>query len=139
MIENINIPIEIKSRNQIDKWHWSKKTHLRQEYQLLVRNQMSIMKISKVKEGTKCGLVIIGTRKRELDFDNFVGGCKQLVDAMVHEGFIWDDDSKHLGIPKFIQQKCEKGEEPSVHIIRKNYNEKDLIPESIPHGANWFD
>ena len=80
---------------------------------------MSLNKIKRVTEPTVFNLVIIGVRKRELDFDNFVGGCKQLVDALTHEGFIWDDDMKHLGIPKFIQEKCAKGKKPHVMIMRK--------------------
>lgn len=80
---------------------------------------MTLRKIKKVETGQKCSLVIIGNRKRELDFDNFVGGCKQLIDALAREGFIWDDDMKHLGIPKFIQEKCKKGIEPHTLIIRK--------------------
>ena len=102
----------------MDRNHWSKKTKLRNTYQQLVRNQMKLNNIKKVKVGQVCSIVITGTRRRELDFDNFVGGCKQLIDALSRERFIWDDDMKHLGIPKFIQNKCKKGEEPSVLIIR---------------------
>ena len=80
---------------------------------------MNLLKIKKVDIGQVCSLVIIGNRKRELDFDNFVGGCKQLIDALSRERFIWDDDMKHLGIPRFIQQKCSKGIDPFVTIYRK--------------------
>ncbi len=117
-MDEIKLPIEIISRNQIDKYHWSKKAKLRDSYQLLVRNQMTLNKIQKVDEGQKCGLVLIGYRKRSLDFDNFVGGCKQLIDALSREGFIWDDNMKYLGIPTFIQEKGE----PSVTIIRSILN-----------------
>jgi len=113
-INSIEIPIEIISRNQIDKMHWAKKAKLRDTYQLLVRNQMALNKIERVEDGQKCGLVLIGYRKRSLDFDNFVGGCKQLIDALTREGFIWDDNMKYLGIPTFIQEKGE----PSVTITR---------------------
>ena len=114
---SIELPIEIVSRNKIDKMHWSKKAKLRDTYQLLVRNQMTLNKITKVDDGQKCGLVLIGYRKRSLDFDNFVGGCKQLIDALSREGFIWDDNMKYLGIPTFIQEKCEDTE-PYVAITR---------------------
>ena len=117
-INSIAIDIEIISRNRIDKYHWAKKKALRQQYQILVRNQMTLYQVERLTKPTKCGLVIIGKRKRMLDFDNFVGGCKHLVDALTHEGFIWDDDSKHLGIPKFVQQKCDKKENPSTIIMR---------------------
>lgn len=122
-VDTITLPIEVISRNRIDKYHWSKKTALRRTYQLLIRNQMNLNKITRIKESIKFNLVIIGTRKRDLDFDNFVGGCKQLVDALVHEGFIFDDDNKHLGIPKFIQLKVKKGNDPSVTIIRKKHGD----------------
>ena len=58
------MPIEIVSRNKIDKMHWSKKAKLRDTYQLLVSNQMTLNKITKVDDGQKCGLVLIGYRKR---------------------------------------------------------------------------
>ena len=118
MFDDIELPIEIKSRNIIDKMHWSQKGKLRNIYQLLIRNQMNLKKIKLVENETVCGLVIIGSRKRSLDFDNFVGGCKQLVDALSRERFIWDDNYKYLGIPKFIQHKCKKGEDPKTVIMR---------------------
>lgn len=117
-VNYIKIPIEVISRNKLDRQHWSKKTKLRNMYQLLIRNQMKLNKIKKVEPGAVCNLVVIGYRKRELDFDNFVGGCKQLIDACSQEQYIWDDDTKHLGIPTFIQRKCEKGVEPYTMILR---------------------
>ena len=41
------MPIKIKSRNEIDKYHWAKKSRLKKEYCLLVRNQMRLNKIKK--------------------------------------------------------------------------------------------
>ena len=114
----LEIPMKILSGNILIRKHWAVRNREKQTWALLVRNQMKLNNIKKVKVGQVCSIVITGTRRRELDFDNFVGGCKQLIDALSRERFIWDDDMKHLGIPKFIQNKCKKGEEPSVLIIR---------------------
>ena len=105
MLEIIELPIQVQSRNYIDKLHWSKKSTLRQGYQLLIRNQMALNKLIKVKSGAVCSLGIICHRKRLLDYDNLVGGCKQLIDALCHEGFIFDDAPKYLTTPTIIQIK----------------------------------
>jgi len=106
MPELIEIPAKIYSRNQMDKFHWSKKRKIRQDYQILVRNQMTLNKISKVELGAVCTLAIVCCRKRLLDYDNLVGGCKQLIDALTHEGFIFDDAPKYLENPKIEQIKA---------------------------------
>ena len=108
MPELIEIPIQVPSRNQVDKLHWSKKSKLRQDYQILIRNQMTLNKIRKVATGGVCSLAIVCCRKRLLDYDNLVGGCKQLIDALCHEGFIFDDSPKYLENPKIEQIKSKK-------------------------------
>ena len=105
MIEVIKLPIQVQSRNYIDKLHWSKKSTLRQGYQLLIRNQMTLNKLIKVESGAVCSLAIVCYRKRLLDYDNLVGGCKQLIDALCHEGFIFDDAPKYLTTPTIKQIK----------------------------------
>ena len=94
------LPITIKSRNILDRLHWSKKSMLKKEYALLIRNQMKLKKhySDPVKEPKFFTLEIVSYRKRYLDFDNLVGGCKQLLDAMIDEQFIWDDSPKYLDL-----------------------------------------
>tara|TARA_B100000676_G_C17868557_1_gene727274 strand:- start:319 stop:690 length:372 start_codon:yes stop_codon:yes gene_type:complete len=94
------LPITIKSRNVLDRLHWSKKSMLKKEYALLIRNQMKLNKhySEPVKEPKFFTLEIVSYRKRLLDYDNLVGGVKQLLDAMIDEGYIWDDSPKYLDL-----------------------------------------
>tara|TARA_Y100000401_G_scaffold38325_1_gene28928 strand:+ start:18757 stop:19122 length:366 start_codon:yes stop_codon:yes gene_type:complete len=90
------LDIIIKSRNVIDKLHWAAKGRLRDEYILLIKSEMVRKKIPKADKDRCYTLEIVSWRKRLLDYDNLVGGCKQLIDAMVHAGFIYDDSNKHI-------------------------------------------
>tara|TARA_R110000823_G_scaffold187859_2_gene320004 strand:+ start:219 stop:584 length:366 start_codon:yes stop_codon:yes gene_type:complete len=94
------IPITIKSRNVLDKMHWAKKSMLKKEYALLIRNQMRLNPIyEEAEEGRRYTLEIVSYRKRLLDYDNLVGGSiKQLLDAMTSENFIWDDAPKYIDL-----------------------------------------
>ena len=101
MVENnvyrIALPIKIKSRNQLDRQHWAEKRRNKKTYALLIRNQMRLRKVPKAKE-EKHTLIITSYRKRKLDPDNLVGGCKQLIDALVDEDFIFDDSAKYIDL-----------------------------------------
>jgi hypothetical protein len=94
------LPITIKSRNVLDKFHWAKKTRLKQEYSLLIRNQMRLHKIEEVEQPNNqiIHLYILSIRSRLLDEDNLVGGCKQLIDALCEENYIYDDAPKYTRI-----------------------------------------
>ena len=111
------IPLKIKSRNEIDKYHWAVKKKLKQEYCLFIRNQMRLQRIL----FAQCKLykiIIISYRKRLLDFDNLVGGCKQMIDAMTDEKLIFDDSPEYLEI-EFKQYKSKKD---NTIIIRVDYD-----------------
>ena len=101
MVENnvyrIALPIKIKSRNKLDRQHWAEKRRNKKTYALLIRNQMRLRKVPKAKE-EKHTLIITSYRKRKLDPDNLVGGCKQLIDALVDEDFIFDDSAKYIDL-----------------------------------------
>ena len=95
----MTLDITIKSRNVLDKMHWAAKRLLKQEYALLIRNQMRLNPIyEEAEEGRRYTLEIVSYRKRLLDYDNLVGGVKQLLDAMVDENFIWDDSNKYIDL-----------------------------------------
>ena len=96
--ETIAIPLGIKSLNKLLRAHWSYKGKMKKDYQLLVVNQMRLNRLRKTDVGEKWIVNITSIRKRKLDYDNLVGGCKPLVDALCEESFIWDDDNKHLVI-----------------------------------------
>lgn len=116
-IELITIPITLPSRNKLDKMHWSKRHRLGKTYCLLIRNQMRLNNIPKTKPETMYGInIMVSRRYRIRDYDNLVGGCKQLLDALTKEGFIYDDDTCYIGIPNISQ--C-KSKEDSITISRR--------------------
>ena len=110
----ITLPIKVESRNKLDRQHWAVKRKAKQTYQLFIRNQMRLQKI-KAAEQKKYKLVILSYRKKKLDYDNLVGGCKHLIDALIEEGFIFDDS------PDYVDLKVEqyKSKEDHTMIIRK--------------------
>ena len=110
--ETIAIPLGVKSLNKLLRAHWSYKGKLKRDYQLLVVNQMRLNKLRKTEVGEKWIVTITSIRKRKLDYDNLVGGCKPLLDALCEESFIWDDDNKHLIIT--YNQVTKSGPEHSI-------------------------
>lgn len=52
-------------------------------------------------------------RCRLLDKDNLVGGCKALVDALVHEGVVHDDKPRWLELHVLQEQ----GERNETHVL----------------------
>ena len=117
------LPITIKSRNILDRMHWSKKSMLKKEYALLIRNQMKLKKhySDPVKEPTFFTLEIVSYRKRYLDFDNLVGGCKQLIDAMIEEQFIWDDS------PKWVDLKVKQVLNRERPLLKNMHNNTYIV------------
>tara|TARA_R100000664_G_scaffold33942_1_gene52908 strand:+ start:997 stop:1341 length:345 start_codon:yes stop_codon:yes gene_type:complete len=111
----LTLDIKILSRNTFDKYHWSKKRDIKDGYRLLVRNQMSLKSYAEIKKPEKFNIDIIVYRKRLLDFDNCVGGCKQLIDALVDENFIWDDS------PKFVNMSIEQLKTNRDNVIIQRY------------------
>ena len=114
ILDVLELPIRIKSRNVLDKEHWAVKRRSKKEYALLIRNQMKLNKIPKAKK-EKYKIHIISFRKRELDYDNLVGGCKYIIDALIDEGFIYDDSPDYINLT--IQQI--PGSEYKTYISRK--------------------
>tara|TARA_Y100001973_G_C5197786_1_gene335507 strand:- start:2104 stop:2472 length:369 start_codon:yes stop_codon:yes gene_type:complete len=107
-IDTITLPITIESRNKLDKMHWAAKRRLRQTYCLLVRNQMRLNNIPLAKLESEYEIsILVFRRYRIRDYDNLVGGCKQLLDALTREDFIFDDDTKYIGIPTISQQQSK--------------------------------
>ena len=111
----ITLSHKIESRNVLDRKHWAVKRRCKQIWALLIRNQMRLKKIKECDIEEKFELSIISYRKKLLDYDNLVGGCKQLLDACSEEKLIWDD------APKYLDLKVEQhiGKKYETIIIRE--------------------
>lgn len=96
------------SRNEVDKWHWGKRNRFREALELEVfayltpklrqafpLDPRNVIRITRYSPGT-------------LDDANMIGGCKQLVDALVRCGVIEDDADDKCTI-EYEQQRCPKG------------------------------
>jgi len=111
---------KIQSNNVSLRQHWAVRRRDKKEWALLIRNQMRLRKIKKAR-AKKYTLMIISYRKRLLDKDNLYGGsCKQLIDACVEEGLIFDDN------PDFVDLKVEQYKSKKDHtmVIRKGIDKK---------------
>ena len=106
------LPIIIKSRNVLDRQHWAKKSMLKKEYALLIRNQMRLNKHT-FAEQQKYEITIKSNRKKLLDYDNLVGGCKHLIDALIEEKFIFDDSPEYIFM-KF-EQRANRGNTTEIY------------------------
>ena len=104
------LPLKIKSANEILKQHWATRRKSKQEYKLFIRNQMKLKSIKKAK-CAKYNIKILSYRKRLLDFDNLVSGCKSLLDAMIEENLIYDDS------PDYIEAEYKQYKSKELHTI----------------------
>lgn len=72
-------------RKERDAWGW------------LLKLAMGERHIPRANERRRLAITrIIGPREREYDYDNLVGGCKALLDAMVKAGLVLNDNARWL-------------------------------------------
>lgn len=95
MIE-LNFPVATPSVNQLHGRHWSAKAKWRKQWAWMVRAER--LRIVPLQSGPPWQAKVSIDRygPRLLDNDNFVAGTKQLMDALVAEGFLVDDSPNHL-------------------------------------------
>lgn len=109
------LPWPTPSLNAIKVMHWAKLKRLKaQWFELLLYKSIKVPRAT-----AKRRITIVRFGARELDHDNFVGGCKEvLVDNLRAPGgtekrkrkgvgLILDDDSIHAEI-NYFQVKCDK-------------------------------
>ena len=111
----LELPMKILSRNVLDRQHWAVKRKDKQIWAVFIRNQMRLNKVRFTEDKEKHSIEIISLRSRKLDYDNLVGGCKYLIDAMIQEKLIYDDAPDYLDIK--ISQEINK--KHKTIVIRK--------------------
>ena len=125
-IQTIILPVTTESPNENNYGHYMakhrKNKELSGEYRLLIQSELNRTKIKKAKKGECYHLEITSVRKRLFDHDNSDASNKLLIDCLRRQGFIWDDDPKHLrhGI-KYRQYKLKETrlEFPQTIISRR--------------------
>lgn len=93
LIKRVKIPVEIKSGNFFSGKHWA---IYRKYYNDLQLYMLQFGKSPIKNETKKCKLIITGYRRRMLDYDNFVKGCKPIPDILKRWGWIVDDRDEWL-------------------------------------------
>lgn len=105
-IDTIEIPLGIKTLNQVLREHWVVKKRQKGLWKMFIRNQMRKQKLKDATKGQKFKLSFVHIRpprKKIKDYDNLVGGSKAIQDCLVEEGFLWDDTMDFIGVPKHTQ------------------------------------
>lgn len=91
------LPLITPSLNQYLRWHWSRRAKFRDTCCICIRMQMHMYASDWVlKTPRRVVITRYGTRK--LDYDNFVGGCKPLLDALHYERIVNDDTSEWVDV-----------------------------------------
>lgn len=98
----IKIPLKVPSLNVLMRMHWANKSKLKKQWALFIRRPIDKVYFKK--------MTIIGMQTRIYDYDNFVGGCKELVvDNLRQKNWIKDDNIKNIKV-EYLQMKSKKDE-----------------------------
>ena len=92
----IEIPMPTPSLNRLQRMHFHARTRLRNQYEQVIRLQMNQLNAAKSHQFRRVTIQRYGARL--LDHDNFVGGCKPLLDALTRAGLLWDDSPGYLRV-----------------------------------------
>jgi len=102
---------EVTATPSLNKLHSSKwqMSNWKKKYLKEFRNyEFAIPQAKKFRlvEIERCG-------SRMFDKDNFIGGCKPLLDTLKTKGFIVDDSAKWVEV-LYKQIKCKRGQEKTI-------------------------
>ena len=98
----IEFPMPTPSLNQLQRMHWHAKKSLRDRYTRLFRTYATIATRARPRQFRHVSIVRHGVRV--LDFDNLVGGCKPLLDALERAELIYSDAPQYLRV-EYSQHK----------------------------------
>lgn len=84
------------SLNKLIRLHWRERQKLQQAWDWEVKVAMRETYQEITFDHPKRNVRIISYRKRISDEDNFVGGLKPLIDALVHNHLLVDDSNKFM-------------------------------------------
>jgi hypothetical protein len=98
----VEIPLPTLSLNKLQRMHWAQRKRLRDQYERIIR--LVRRPCDRVKRYEFRCVKIERHGVRQLDHDNFVGGCKPLIDALKNVGLIWDDSPSYCRV-KYTQHQ----------------------------------
>lgn len=95
MIHEITISKQVRSRNELDKMHWSTRHRETKDWEMLIRLEGFKGKVPKAT--TRMGITILSYRKARIKDDaNLRGGCKPIIDALKRLGAIVEDSDEWI-------------------------------------------
>lgn len=99
----IEIPMPTPSLNVLQRMHRQAIKRMRDQYTTIFRARAT--SLTRARPGQFRKVWIERRGKRLLDYDNLVGGCKPLVDALERSGLIWRDSARYVEI-KYSQSQA---------------------------------
>jgi len=105
------------SLNKLVRMHWRKRQELQQAWDWEVKAAMRKTYQEITFDYPKRSVRIVSYRKRISDEDNFIGGLKPLIDALVHNHLLVDDSNKFMVLePRPSQERDLKNQRTEVII-----------------------
>lgn len=104
------------SNNVLIRMHYRKRKKLKEAYMWELLAAMNKQNITPDDTTDRKKLKIISYRKRLLDWDNFVGGLKLLIDSLVDMNLIYDDSIEYLELQNPEQQIDLKNPRTEIYI-----------------------
>jgi hypothetical protein len=105
-MRTLSIPYLVPSRNKLDAMHWAPRAaNAKLVRRLLGSAALSTGGIPGSGPGRPMRVTILSLRARMLDADNLSGGCKSLLDALVHLRFLDGDRPQHVQV-EYRQEKA---------------------------------
>jgi hypothetical protein len=124
MTITLDIPQSSPSFNRLNGQHWSKIAKVRKEWRWLVRIARLNAQVFITPRYPKAHVEIERFGAKILDHDNFVAGCKALLDCLRYEGFI-EDDSPEKCTCRYIQHRSK---------VKRTLIRIELTREPLPNA-----
>ena len=124
----LEIPKRTPTANFWSHKHWSRYRKVRKEWNMLIWVAASQAKVYGRPSLKKCRLEIERHSPKVMwikDYDNLVGGCKPVIDALTENGLISDDSIDVIGIPMITQHLCGREEERTVIRLVIGHHQTD--------------
>ena len=116
----ITIYREVLSGNALAYRHWRVRHADKKAWLMLIRCSPELAKMkSALGPDARRSVIITAYRKRILDDDNLIAGCKHLRDSLIVLGLIVDDNAKWSEFT-YRQETVPRGDRPRTTIQVEN-------------------
>lgn len=122
---SVEIPGLPQTVNQLGRKHWALKVKHNRIWEILVRAH-AIGNLPD-KPLTKAMVTLTRYSSREPDFDGLTSSFKCILDSLVKCGVLKDDNSKAIGQPAYVWERCGP-KDGSIRIEVTSVEEQKNIP-----------